>query len=145
MVIDARDAFATAAPKRKRSWNVTDQVDEEERWATMRHEAVHLRQFRKFTFLGMAVLYLLLPLPAGLSYFRMRLEREAYEETLRAWYEAHGEGAVREKGLREHVIAQFTSASYGWMWPFPAALGRWYDRFVDRLASGPVAGANDAC
>ena len=108
-----------------------------ERWATMRHEAVHLRQFRKFTFLGMILLYLLVPLPTGLAYFRMRLEREAYEETLRALYEAHGEGAVRNRALREHMIAHFTSASYGWMWPFPAALGRWYDGFVDRLAAGP--------
>ncbi len=112
------------------SWDRIPAVD---RWATMRHERVHLLQFRRYTFLGMAVLYLLVPLPFGLSYFRMRLEREAYEETLRALYEARGERAVRDPGLRDHVMAQFTSASYGWMWPFPAAVARWYDRFVDEL------------
>jgi len=35
--------------------------------------------------------------------------------------------------LRAHVIAQFTSGSYGWMWPFPRAVGRWFDRFVASL------------
>ena len=107
-----------------------------QRWATLRHEAVHLRQFRRFGFVGMAILYLLVPLPVGLAYCRMRLEREAYEETLRALHEALGEAAVRDDELRSSVIRQFTSAAYGWMWPFPRALGRWYDGFVEELTGG---------
>jgi hypothetical protein len=106
------------------------------RWATLRHEAVHLRQFRRLGFVGMAILYLLVPLPVGLAYCRMRLEREAYEETLRALYEALGEAALRDNALRASIICQFTSAAYGWMWPFPRAVGRWYDAFVEDVIRG---------
>jgi hypothetical protein len=102
----------------------------EERYATLRHELVHVRQFERWGVL-MAIAYLLLPLPLGLAWFRMRLEREAYEETLRVWHELGGRGAAER--LREHVIRQFTSGAYGWMWPFPRAMGRWFDRFVASL------------
>lgn len=105
------------------------------RWATLRHEAVHIRQFQTLGLPLMVLLYLLLPLPFLLSYGRMRLERAAYEETLRAYYEAGGEAAVRDPDLRRHVIRCFTSAAYLWMWPFPAAVAAWYDRFVDGLVA----------
>ena len=102
----------------------------EERWATLRHELVHVRQFERWG-LVMAVSYLLLPLPLGLAWFRMRFEREAYEESLRVWHQLGGRAACER--LRAHVIAQFTSGSYGWMWPFPQAMGRWFDAFVASL------------
>ncbi|HTJ42065.1 MAG TPA: hypothetical protein VL463_08195, partial [Kofleriaceae bacterium] len=85
-------------------WNDRSDGD---RWATMRHEAVHLRQFRRWTLPGMALLYLLVPLPIGLAYFRMRFERAAYEETIRVNFDLYGMGYVKGE-LREHVIAQFT-------------------------------------
>jgi len=44
------------------------------RWETLEHEFVHVRQFERYGFVGMAVLYLLVPLPMGLSWFRARLE-----------------------------------------------------------------------
>jgi hypothetical protein len=100
-----------------------------DRWATLRHERVHLEQFRRYGLIPMALAYLLFPLPLGLAWCRMRLEREAYEETIRAHFEL---GALSDE-LRAHVIRQFTSGSYGWMWPFPRALARWYDGFVERL------------
>ncbi len=102
----------------------------EERWATLRHELVHVRQFERWGAL-MAIAYLLLPLPLGLAWFRMRFEREAYEETLRAWHELGGRAACEP--LREHIVRQFTSGSYGWMWPFPRAVERWFDGFVASL------------
>ncbi|HEX6835206.1 MAG TPA: hypothetical protein VF334_01470 [Polyangia bacterium] len=102
----------------------------EERWATLRHELVHVRQFERWG-VAMAVAYLLLPLPLGLAWFRMRFEREAYEETLRAWHELGGRAACER--LRAHVIGQFTSGAYGWMWPFPRAVARWFDGFVASL------------
>ncbi len=102
----------------------------EERWATLRHELVHVRQFERWGG-AMAVAYLLLPLPLGLAWFRMRFEREAYEETLRAWHELGGRAACER--LRAHVTGQFTSGAYGWMWPFPRAIERWFDEFVASL------------
>jgi len=102
----------------------------EERYATLRHELVHVRQFERWGLL-MAFAYLMLPLPLGLAWFRMRFEREAYEETLRVWHELGGRAACER--LRAHVIAQFTTGSYGWMWPFPRAIARWFDEFVASL------------
>lgn len=102
----------------------------EDRYATLRHELVHVRQFERWGPL-MAIAYLLLPLPLGLAWFRMRFEREAYEETLRVWHELGGRAACER--LRGHVTSQFTSGAYGWMWPFPRAIDRWFDEFVASL------------
>ncbi len=102
-----------------------------DRYETLCHEAVHLAQFRRWGLIPMAIAYVLLPLPFGLAWCRMRLERAAYEETLRVAYHLGGRRAVER--LRTHVIAQFTSGSYGWMWPFPRALARWFDDFVAGL------------
>jgi hypothetical protein len=102
----------------------------EERWATLRHELVHVRQFERWGVL-MGLAYLLLPLPLGLAWFRMRFEKEAYEESLRAWHELGGRAACERR--RAHVLSQFTSGAYGWMWPFPRAMARWFDRFVASL------------
>ncbi len=113
-----------------RDWN---DWDPDRRYVTLRHEAVHLRQFRRLTLPVMAVLYVLLPLPMGLAYFRARLEMEAYEETIRASAEVWGAAYASDGELRRHVIEQFVSASYGWMWPFRRQLERWYDRVLSNL------------
>jgi hypothetical protein len=110
-----------------------DERDPRERYCTLRHEAVHLRQFRRYTLPGMALLYLLFPLPLGLAWFRARFEREAYEESIRACAEVFGPDAPARARYRQHVIAQFTGPAYGWMWPFRRALERWYDGVLARL------------
>lgn len=114
-----------------------DDQDADHRYVTLRHEAVHLRQFRRFTLPGMAVLYLLLPLPMGLAWFRAGFEKAAYAESIRAAAEVWGPAHPRRPEFRRHVIGQFTGAAYGWMWPFRGALERWYDRV---LASLPASG-----
>lgn len=105
----------------------------DERYVTLRHEAVHLRQFKKYTLPVMAVLYVLLPLPMGLAYFRARFEMEAYAETVRAAAEVHGIDYVRDDEHRTYVTDQFVGASYGWMWPFRKSLDRWYDGVLATL------------
>jgi hypothetical protein len=107
-----------------------DDTSPEQRYVTMRHEAIHLRQFRKYTLPGMAVLYVLLPLPLGLAWFRARFEKEAYEESIRAAAEVWGPDHPRLPSFRKHIIDQFTGPSYGWMWPFRTSLERWYDRVL---------------
>ncbi|HET9626428.1 MAG TPA: hypothetical protein VFP84_33935 [Kofleriaceae bacterium] len=114
-----------------------DTLDPDQRYVTLRHEAIHLRQFRRLTLPGMAVLYLLLPLPMGLAWCRARLEQEAYAESIRAAAEVWGPAYPRRAAYRRHIIEQFTGASYGWMWPFRARLERWYDQV---LASLPAYG-----
>ena len=97
----------------------------------LRHERVHLRQRRRLSFPIMAVIYLFFPVPLGLSYGRARLEWGAYEETIRATAAYRGLDAAR--ALKCHIVGRFTSADYGWMWPFPASVGRWYDRVITEL------------
>lgn len=105
----------------------------DERYVVLRHEAVHLRQFRTYSLLGMALLYLLVPLPMGLAWFRARFEKEAYAESIRAAAEVWGPAYPRRAAYRRHVIEQFTGASYGWMWPFRRGLERWYDHVLSTL------------
>lgn len=108
----------------------------EDRYIVMCHERIHMRQFRKFTWPGMALLYLLVPLPMGLAYFRARFEREAYAETIRASVEIYDLDYVKQDWFRDHILKQFYSASYGWMWPFKKSMNRWYDEQI-RLHSAP--------
>jgi hypothetical protein len=103
------------------------------RYVTLRHEAVHLRQFRAYSLPGMAVLYLLVPLPMGLAWCRARFEQAAYAETLRAAAEVWGPAYPRRAEVRGHILAQFTGPTYGWMWPFRRSLERWYDQVLARL------------
>ena len=110
-----------------------DAWDADRRYVTLRHEAVHLRQFRKLTLPLMIVLYLFVPLPMGLAYFRARFEREAYAESIRAAAEVWGAAYPRRADFREHVVEQFVGPSYGWMWPFRGAIERWYDRILASL------------
>ena len=112
------------------TWERMGEVD---RVILLRHERVHLRQRRRYGFLGMALIYLIPLLPLGLAYGRARLEWEAYEETLRATAEHYGIEAVRSGPLREGIVARFTGPDYGWMWPFPRAVQRWYDRAVREI------------
>jgi hypothetical protein len=112
-----------------------DDWDPDRRYVTLRHEAVHLRQFRAYSLPGMAVLYVLLPLPMGLAWFRAHFEKAAYAESIRAAAEVWGPAVPRGAEYRRYVIGQFTGAAYGWMWPFRGGLERWYD---DVLASLPA-------
>ena len=112
-----------------------DRKDPDLRYITMRHERIHMQQFRRYTFLGMSFLYLLVPLPMGLAYFRARFEKEAYEESMRAASEVFGIEHIKEPAYRQRIIDQFTGASYGWMWPFRRKLEHWYDSVVDKLVS----------
>jgi hypothetical protein len=112
-----------------------DDWDPDERYVTLRHEAIHLRQFRSFTLPGMAVLYLLLPLPMGLAWFRAYFEKQAYAESIRAAAEVWGADHPRRAAYRAHILDQFVGPSYGWMWPFRAGLERWYDRILASLAA----------
>jgi hypothetical protein len=111
-----------------------DQQCATHRYVTLRHERVHLRQFHRFGVPLMAVLYLLMPLPIGLAWCRMHLEREAYAETIRAHAEVFGLAAAADPVFRDRIICQFTGPAYAWMWPFRRALERWYDRALAEVA-----------
>lgn len=127
------DSYQTTIGKTVYVTSDWDELPELQRYCTLRHEAVHLRQFRKYTLPVMAVLYVLLPLPMGLAYFRARLEMEAYAETIRAEAEVYGADYPRSEMRRRRVVDQFVGPSYGWMWPFRRSVERWYDRVLATL------------
>ena len=115
------------------SWDETTPID---RIICLRHERVHLRQRRRYTLPGMTILYLFLPLPVGLAWFRARLEWEAYRETLRATFELKGPEALQNPKLRDAMIQRFIGPAYLWMWPFRHQVARWYDEAIAELAQG---------
>lgn len=118
------------------SWPRMENV---ERVILLRHERVHLRQRRRWTLPGMAFLYLLPILPLGLAYGRARIEWEAYTETLRATAELKGLQAAQDASLRRHIVRRFTGPDYGWMWPFPRMVERWYDRALAEIEAELLA------
>lgn len=104
-----------------------------ERVITLRHERIHLRQRRRYGYPLMAFLYLVPFFPLGLAYGRARLEWEAYQETLAATAELVGLEAARSPALKRRIVGRFVGPDYGWMWPFPKQVGRWYDAAMVRL------------
>jgi hypothetical protein len=114
------------------TWEHLSDID---RIALLRHERVHLRQRRRYGFVGLAFLYLIPIFPLGLAYGRARLEWEAYSETLRALFELRGAGVLSDEVLRERIVGRFVGPDYGWMWPFRNRVEKWYDQLVLSLAN----------
>lgn len=100
----------------------------------IRHERVHMRQSKKYGRILFSFLYLVAPFPVGVAYFRKKFEQEAYEESLKALYEYHGEKIFTPK-LKEGMLAHFTGAQYFWMWPWRKDLEKWYDAAVEKARS----------
>jgi hypothetical protein len=117
------------------SWRKLPEVD---RVILLLHERVHLLQAERLSLLGMAFVYLLPFFPLGLAYGRARLEWEAFTETIRATAELKGIEAARV--LAPQIVGRFCSAEYGWMWPFPVTVNRWYDRVIAQIEAETDSG-----
>jgi len=102
-----------------------ESMSDADRYILLRHERVHLRQRKRMGDLLMTWVYLVPFFPLFLAWGRARIEWEAYVETIRATAEIHGIEAA--ENLRGHIVARFTGPDYGWMWPFPSAINRWFD------------------
>jgi hypothetical protein len=101
------------------------------RYILLRHERVHLRQRRRMGDVAMALWYLLPILPLGLAWGRARIEWEAYVETIRATAELYGIDAARR--LEDEIVRRFMGPDYGWMWPFPKTIRRWFHAVIADL------------
>ncbi len=110
------------------SWDAMGDVD---RVILLRHERVHLRQRRRMGDVVMAFVYLVPFFPLFLAYGRARIEWEAYEETIAATAELLG--MERARDLKASIVHRFVSADYGWMWPFPSTIERWFDEHLATL------------
>ncbi len=111
------------------SWDRMSDVD---RVILLRHERIHLRQRRRMGDVVMAFVYLVPFFPLFLAYGRARIEWEAYEETLAATAELVGLDAAR--ALKPGIVRRFVGPDYGWMWPFPKTIERWFDEHIARLS-----------
>jgi hypothetical protein len=102
-----------------------DTMTDDERYILLRHERVHLRQRKRLGDVAMAFVYLVPFFPLFLAWGRARIEWEAYVETIRATAELYGVEAAAN--LRAQIVQRFVGPDYGWMWPFPKAINRWFD------------------
>ena len=114
------------------------QWTEEDRLIILRHEAVHMRQYRRLTWPGMALVYLALPVPFFFAAGRAWLELEAYKETLTATWEIHGRLAAADPSLHERIVRRFTGSDYAWMWVFGGMIQRALRRHVLTLEETPI-------
>ena len=102
-----------------------DAMSDADQYILLRHERVHLRQRARMGDVVMTFVYLVPFFPLFFAWGRARIEWEAYAETVRATAEVLGIDAAAN--LRAHIIKRFTGPEYGWMWPFPGTVNRWFD------------------
>lgn len=110
-----------------------DPASEEQKIILLRHELVHVKQMAKYSVPLFFFLYIFVPFPIGLGYFRAKFEKEGYAETLRARYEYWGVDSITSDDYRTWVISQFTGGAYGWMWPFKKSANTWYDSVISKI------------
>ena len=108
-----------------------ESMDDAARYVLLRHERVHLRQRRRMGDLAMAFAYLVPFFPVGLAWGRARIEWEAYVETIVATAELYGLDAARQ--LEDEIVRRYVGPDYGWMWPFPSTIRRWFHAVIDDL------------
>jgi|SRR5690606_22038558 len=119
------------------SW---DSMPNQGKMVVLRHERVHMRQAAAYGLLLFSFLYLFFPLPFILAYFRMKFEREAYEESMRATLELYpgGISILTRPFYKERMVRHFTSAEYFWMWPFKRSVEKWFDGYLLHLKTKVV-------
>lgn len=114
-----------------------DRVPPGERYCTLRHEAVHVAQFRRYTFPVMVLLYVLMPLPVAFAPGRTWLEWRGYQETLRSHWQVYGPAHAKSESMIQHVVARFTGPEYAWMWIAGRQVRRWVVNELARLDQDP--------
>jgi hypothetical protein len=108
-----------------------ERMDDDDRYILLRHERVHLRQRRRMGDVTMAFVYLFPILPLFVAWGRARIEWEAYVETIRATAEVRGLDAAR--ALESEIVRRYVGPDYGWMWPFPRTVRRWFGEVIQSL------------
>lgn len=111
-----------------------DDMTDDDKYILLRHERVHLRQRKRMGDVAMAFVYLVPFFPLFFAYGRARMEWEAYVETIRATVEV--KGVAEAEALRDGIVSRFTGPDYGWMWPFPKTINRWFDEALDEAKTG---------
>jgi hypothetical protein len=84
-------------------------------YEVLRHEAVHMRQFKKWWLLQ-TISYGILPIGPS---FRAYWEYQGYLENIKVRSEL---GWPMGDAYIDWLVSQFTGRAYLWMWPFKASL-----------------------
>jgi hypothetical protein len=126
------DAYTTTIGSKIYVSGTWDAKSDNSRIIVIRHEVIHIRQFKKYTYPLYIFLYLFIFFPIGLAYFRMKFERAGYTETLKAVAEIGGIESLKRMN-REFIIRQFTGPGYLWAWPFRKSVEKWYDSTVEQI------------
>lgn len=112
-------------------WDASDEVS---KCVLLRHERVHMRQSKRLGRLLYSFLYLVPFFPLGFAYWRTKLEKEAYEESMRATVQMRGTSVVFSPAYKEWMVGQFCGPAYGWMWAFGReSVGEWFDKTLDSV------------
>ena len=106
------------------------------KYEILSHEMVHMRQARTLGLVLYSILYLFIPIPFGFAWFRAKFEMQAYEESMRVVYRAHGIDSLTNPLYKARIVGHFTGPDYGWMMPFKSTVEKWYDGVVDKIRNG---------
>lgn len=110
-----------------------DEMKDVDKVVILRHERVHMRQQRRLGRASYYVRYLCWPLPGLFAFGRRELEREAYEETMRADKFFHGLAYVTSDAYKKEITAEFSGPSYFWCWANYKDNEAWFDYTLAKL------------
>jgi len=93
-------------------------------YVCLKHEAMHLHDFKRLGPIIGLLIYFLFPLPVGLAYGRYWIERKAIVEELLAVSAVGGDTFTR---MDQYILA-LSGWSYFFAWPFKSCMRRWFIR-----------------
>lgn len=135
-------------------WEDGKDWDDERRYRLLRHELVHMRQFREWPmkFLARPWLWPINAVIMGFCYifafpviwtFRAKFEREGYTQSMLTRYEIRGNrSANQKKWYAEHMGKTFGTSVYFWMWTRKAA-EKWAMETMEKIERGEIRNDRD--
>lgn len=147
--------FTTTIGKRMYVPNDWHFVSDQSKYVTLRHELIHMRQFRRwpFKFLDLPVLrlinfllfsfcYIFVMIPTVWS-MRAKFEREAYTQTLLTHYEIMGKWHLSVIGrLVSNMGKYFGGSDYFYMWDKKKAM-KWAAQTMSDIEDGLITNDRD--
>ncbi|MHA1869375.1 MAG: hypothetical protein ACTSXF_00365, partial [Promethearchaeota archaeon] len=102
------------------------------------HERIHIRQESKFGLIVWTLIYMLVPLPAMLAYFRRKWESEAYEIDIYRAYKEKGRKYILGKKYMTNLLNQFCGPFYFFTWYKKSDIYNWVVDFLNKIDNNQV-------
>jgi hypothetical protein len=106
---------------------------------TIKHEAVHLRQQKKYGKFIFLFLYIFPYFPIGFARWRVKFEQEGYEESMRSLAADIGAQYLFDKNYKASICDHFVKSSYFWMWYKRSDIEAWYDETRSKILDEHIA------